>query len=115
MLFVLVFSISGCSSVSSELSSQISTDVINAYGKLDKLDKMFDSDKARVNVLSETKAQMIWSKMRITSTDMGVTSENQRITLTWELLDGNWQIISKSIKTKSDPMKLSYKPFKQDK
>jgi hypothetical protein len=116
MSFVLVFSISGCSSVSSELSSQISTDVINAYGKLDKLDKMFDIDKARVNVLSETKAHMIWSKMRIASTDMGVTSENQKITLIWELIDGKWQITSKSIKTKSDPMKLSYnKPLKQDK
>ena len=113
--FVLVFSVSGCSSVSSELSSQISSDVINAYGELDKQDKMFDINKARVNVLSETKADMIWSQMRMASTDMGVTSENKKITLTWELLDSKWQITSKSIKTKSDPMKLSYnKPIKRD-
>lgn len=106
MSFVLAFSVSGCSSVSSELSSQISTDVITAYGNLDKQDKMFDIDKAKVKVLSENKAHMVWSKMRITSSDMGVTSENQKVTLVWELREGKWEITSKSFKAKSDPIKL---------
>jgi hypothetical protein len=112
---VLAFSLKGCSSVSSELSSQISSDVINAYGNLDRQDKMFDIDKAKVNVLSETKAHMIWSKMRIASTDMGVTSENQKVTLVWELVEDKWKVTSKSFKTKSDPIKLSYnKPLNRD-
>ena len=117
VLVILALTAIGCSSVSEELQVNISSDVLQAYMQLDKSKQILDINKAKINVLSKTEAQMVWFKMRMTSTEQGdVKHERQTVTLNWELVNKNWKITSKKIKSKSEFINLLHKkPYKQEK
>jgi hypothetical protein len=102
-LVILALTLFGCSSVSEELKVNVSSDIIQAYKLLDKSEQVLDINEAKVNVLSDTEAKMVWFKMRMAANDQGdVRNEQQKVTLNWQLVNGNWKITSKKIKTKSE-------------